>query len=79
MKGSISRYVVLTFDLSEDENKALRTVIGILDNIDTQMVNSNVCSLSSDEGSYTLDLQLMSEMMDMLEGIRSCNRWVEEG
>ena len=79
MKCSIGRSVVLILDLSEDEKKALNTVLGILDNIDMQMVNSNVCSLLSDEGSYTLDLQLMSEMMDMLDGIGSCDRWIEEG
>lgn len=78
MKCSISRSVVLTLDLSDDDYKALRTVIGILDDIDTQMVNGNVCSLSSSGGNYSLDLRFISDMMDTLEGIKSCDRWVEE-
>lgn len=78
MKCSVNRSTVFTLDLSEDDSKALRTVIGILDDIDTEMVNGNVCSLSSDRGSYSLDLRFISDMMDTLEGIKSCDRWVEE-
>lgn len=78
MKCSVNCSTVLTLNLSEDDCKALQTVFSILDDIDIQMRNHHIGSLSSDEGSYTLDLRFISDMMDTLEGIKVCDRWVEE-
>ena len=79
MKCFVDRSIALTLDLSEDDSKALHTVIKILNDIETIMYNNNVDSLSSEEGNYSLDLRLLTDMMGTLEGIKSCERWTEEG
>ena len=78
MKCSVNCSTVLTLNLSEDDCKALQTVIDIFDDIDTKMRAFHINSLSSDGGSYTFDLQSISDMIDTLEGIKVCDRWVEE-
>lgn len=77
MKCSVNRSTTLTVDLTAEESKAFRTVIDVLTTIDNHMVDYNICGLSSDGGSYDFDTTFIAQMMDTLEGLRSCDRWVE--
>lgn len=78
MNCSVNRSTVFTLNLSEDDYKALRTVLGILDDISTQMLEYRIDLLSSDGGSYSLDLHSLGEIGDALNGIKSCDRWIGE-
>ena len=78
MNCSVNRSTVFTLNLSEDDYKALRTVLGILNDICTQMLDYHIDSLSSDGGSYSFDLHSLGEIGDTLEGIKSCDRWIGE-
>lgn len=77
MKCSVNRSVTFTIDLTADESKAFRTVIDVLTTIDNRMQEYGLGGLSSDGGSYDFDTNFMSQMLDTLEGLRSCDRWVE--
>lgn len=78
MSCSVNRSTVFTLNLSEDDYKALRMVLGILDDIDMQMLEYRIDCLSADEGSYNFDLNFLCEMRDTLNGIKSCDRWIGE-
>lgn len=77
MKCSVKRSTTFTIDLTADESKAFRTVIDVLTAIDNHMQEHETYDLSSDSGSYDFDINFMSQMLDTLEGLRSCDRWVE--
>lgn len=77
MECSVNRSTTLTIDLTPEESKAFHTVIGVLTTIDNHMGNYNICGLSSDGGNYDFDNIFIARMMDTLEGLKFCSRWVE--
>ena len=77
MKCSVNRSTTLTVDLTVEESKAFRTVIDVLATIDKHMGDHNICGLSSDGGNYDFDTIFITRMMDTLEGLKFCSRWVE--
>lgn len=78
MKCSVNRSTTFTIDLTAEDNKAFRTVIDVLTTIDNAMLEYRLDGLSSDGGSYDFDTNFIGQMIDTLEGLKSCDRWVGE-